>query len=328
MDRFAENTPPASAHDFRRRKRYGSLYTIGLLYIAGMLAMCYGLFTSHNPNIAVITAILFGLLGVYSLFVLLRNLDLVTEAEFQNALLSSALTSPASFTLLVREDGSFAFSDHGFKEMFPGISRRNNRGLDEMAEAAAMATSETERLHDALRNGKREYFLFTLTDKDGSEHPIRLSVQPLARPQGFFLIQGREYVPNRAGAQQSVAPATTVSNINIYVDHMLNALPFGVYIASPSGRLRVMSRTLEILLGYERNEAIDLELSIRDLFYRAGQNAPDEGFGTKDIEGDWMLARKNGALAHVFLEQFVIRDETGAATAVMGLIEPEEGYKS
>ncbi len=143
-------------------------------------------------------------------------------------------------------------------------------------------------------------------------------MEPLARPSGFFLVQGRHYIPRTHSNEWM---GTDKDSAAPYIRYLLEFLPLGVYIASPSGRLRIVSRALENLLGYGEGEAIGTELGIPDLFYHADNTQED--IGLQEIEDTLLMRRKNGSLVKAELAQKLVKDEHNNLLCVMGLVETE-----
>jgi len=312
----------ADSGDFVRRKRHGNIVTIGLLYVFALVILILG--HSHKSwfggDTGFLTAVvvLFGVLSAYALYAIQRHIDMITEVEFQNALFSSAITKRHHFTLITRHDGSFAFVDEGFKKTFPEVARRSNRGLNELVDAIGLAKSDAEQLYQAMSNGKAEYFLFSLVNEKGATIPMHLSVVPLDRPKGFFLIHSREYITRRgevhAQGKEGEIP-------EIYVRYMLDGLPFGVYVASSGGRLRITSRVLEAMLGYQVGEMAKKGMEVSELLYQV-DGKDHSRFASHDFHDEVMFAHKNGSLVRANLLQKVLFDDHDNIIATIGVAEP------
>ncbi len=314
--------------DFVKRSRHGSVKAIGAVYacLLGVMFLCALLresFPSEMAFLSVILAITSGIV-IHAIYLLQRNLDLITEVEFQNALFSSSISKHADFCIIVRSDGHFAYTDVGFTRVFPGFTIRE-RALFALMEASGVARSDADRLYDAIRCSRRDWFMFTLTDTSGNVRQMILNLYPLPRPSGYFLIQGREVVERR-GKERPVSSAKNIASPTFrYMHYLFNEMPMGAYVLSPSGHVRVVNKVMEKLLGFEEGEIMDKELALDDLLYRAdGEEQPD--FTFKEYIGPVKLARRNGSLVKGRLEQHVVKDEEGGVLAIIGMVrEKPEG---
>lgn len=319
---------PAYSADFVKRSRHGSVKKVGIAYfiLLGLIFLCILLrenFPSETFLLATVLALVSAIV-LHAIYSLQRNLDLITEIEFQNTLFSSSIAKHADFCIIVRNDGNFAYADRGFTKMFPGFVVRD-RGLEQLMEVAGVARSDADRLYDAIKCRRRDWFMFTVTDTGGETRQMILNLYPLPRPDGYFLIQGREVVERR-GKERKDTPVKTIAGPTFrYMLYLFNEMPMGTYVLSPSGHVRVANRVLERWLSYNEGEIMDKELTCDDLLYRAdGTDQPD--FSLKEYIGPVTFARKNGSLFKARLEQHVVKDEEGGTLAVIGMVreKPED----
>ncbi len=321
----SEYTDMLNSTDFVRRIRHGNIRGIGIVYliILGLIVACMvsrNFFPSETLFLVTVLA-LAAMVALHAIYSLQRNIDLITEVEFQNALFSSSLAKHSEFCLIVRKDGHFAYADKGFAAAFPGFTIRD-RSLQSLLETAGAARSDAERLYEAMAEKRRDWFMFTLTDTEGKTRQMILNLYPLNRPEGFFLIQGREVVERRAGATSGAEPENT-KNIGDstyrYMLYLFNEMPMGAYVLSPSGHIRVANRVLEQWLGYETEEISRNELTFEDLLYEV-DHAEAKQIDMQEYNGTVTLARKNGSLFKARLDQHVVKDAQDNIIAVIGML--------
>ena len=150
-----------------------------------------------------------------------------------------------------------------------------------------------------------------------------LNLYPLPRPNGYFLIQGREVVERRGKGRPDVSTKNIAGPTFRYMLYLFNEMPMGAFVLSPSGHVRVANRVLERWLTYNEGEIMDRELSFDDLLYRAdGEEQPD--FAFKEYIGPVKFARNNGSLFKARLEQHVVKDEEGGVLAVIGMVRERQ----
>lgn len=331
MENSHDSTPaPEYSADFIRRSRHGRVKLIAGVYILLMLVAAGGVFRhthfSSTPFLLAVTLTPIFLIIFHALYTIQRNIDVLTETEFQNALFSSSIARHCDFCLIVRYDGHFAYADRGFARVFPGFTIRD-RSLQNLLEASGVARSDAERLYDAIKCRRRDWFMFTLTDTTGKTRQMILNLYPLPRPDGYFLIQGREMLERRGGAARDEKPAKTIAGPTFrYMLYLFNEMPMGAYALSPGGDVRVANRVLERWLGYADGEIMDKELTFEDLQYKTdNEETPD--LLMKEYIGPISLARKNGSLFKAKLEQHLVQDENGSTLAVIGVLREKNEDK-
>ena len=317
---------PAYSAEFIKRSRHGSVKVIGAAYFVVLLLifLCVMLREHFPSEISLLAAILslVSAIAIHAVYALQRNLDLITEIEFQNALFSSSISKHSDFCIILGSDGHFAYTDRGFAKMFPGFTIRQ-RALSSLMEASGVARSDADRLYDAIKCNRRDWFMFTLTDTEGNTRQMILNLYPLPRPNGYFLIQGREVVERRGKGRPDVSTKNIAGPTFRYMLYLFNEMPMGAFVLSPSGHVRVANRVLERWLTYNEGEIMDRELSFDDLLYRAdGEEQPD--FAFKEYIGPVKFARNNGSLFKARLEQHVVKDEEGGVLAVIGMVRERQ----
>lgn len=330
MDNADISPPPAPEYsaDFVRRSRHGGILPVLACYpplVLAVAAVIYlrGSFGSEALLYAAALAPV-AIIAVHAFYTIQRNIDVITETEFQNALFSSSVARHADFCLIVRHDGHFAYADRGFSRVFPGFAILD-RSLQNLLEAAGVARSDAERLYDAVKCRRRDWFMFVLTDAEGKTRQMILNLYPLPRPDGYFLIQGREMLERRGGAAQEEKTAKSIAGPTFrYMRYLFDEMPMGAYALSPGGQARVANRVLERWLGYGDGEIMDKELTFEDLLYKA-DGAESVDFLMKDYTGPVSLVRKNGSLFKAALEQHLVRDESGSTLAVIGILRENGG---
>ncbi len=319
MSRYDESQAPETVRpDFSKRKRHGNIKVMGALYLLTLaLVIASIMYRDSFGSETIFFLVLVGLVTaqtLHALYSLQRNLDLVTEVEFQNALFSSGIRKNCDFSLILKGNGNFAFTDDGFKGFFPAFSLRNN-GIEAFIDVIGLANSEAERLAIAMREHKHERFLFPMKDENGGQHQMILNIYPLMRPKDYFLIQGRKFVERGVGGVPKITPDNQK-----YIDYLLHNMPQGTYVASPSGHIRFMNHVLENWLGYNEGEAIDKALTIDDLIYTS-DNVEKTDISLEDYSGELKLARKNGSLLHTTVDQHTVKDADNNVMAVFGMIK-------
>lgn len=325
MARYYESdTQIPLGQDFVRRKRHGrisvmlSLFVLSV-WLATWIATNPHLIDSHIGQFFVVMLVL-SVPTAYILYVMQRNLDLVLGIEFQNALFSSVMREQADFTVIVNHEGMVEYADDGFESHFPSVPRDNV--MEAMISIGALSHADTEKLYAALLHSHREYFTFPVPNALGNLQRMRVHITPLARPKGYFLWQGRNYVEERE--QKTTDGAVKPSHIA----QLQDVLPVGVYTIGPNGYIRSNNYTLEYWLGYEKDELVRRQFGIKDLHYRPDGQPADTNYSMYEhtFIGETLLRHKNGSLIKAHLRHYVAYNDAGQMVSGFGVVENHTLY--
>ncbi|MFZ4541362.1 MAG: hypothetical protein ACOYNL_06070 [Rickettsiales bacterium] len=142
------------------------------------------------------TIILLLLLGGYATYQKQTNLDLVMSTEFQNMLFSQALNVGSAFTMIIRRDGTIVHASESVSGILPNYDYGQAQTIDGLI-GTTIAQPGRDRILAAVMTSGRERVVFPITALDGTKKNYILSVEPLARPAGYTLARGREYLGQR-----------------------------------------------------------------------------------------------------------------------------------
>lgn len=315
-------SPLLEPSDFARRKRHGTLHRIGFCYFASMAMFVYLVGAMEDPSVAhyVLLFIAFGLLTAYSLYSLQKNLDLITDIEFQNAIFSSALGEQSLFTLVVNDKGGLLYADENLYAWFPNTKRESDLMLNSFFDAASIAQNDRDKFLRAITQSRSESMVIGLQDQRGYSRLIRLTLRPVPRPHGVFILQGREFIVSRSIGNAQEMPAAALESPVNFITTLLEHSTQALFAVSPSGYLRVATPAMEKLLGYGAGEMLQKKLLYIDLFYKPDNQAhplQEE----RSLDTTVMLAHKNGSIVKARLVQQPLSDEDENRLATIGLVE-------
>ncbi len=310
-----------NAVDFTRRGRHGTIRTIGLCYLAALIALVCVTGVIDQPSAFHYTAlcIIFGILSAYAVYALQKNLDLITDIEFQNAIFSSAIAQQGMFTVVIRPNGSVAYADERFRQWFPAIKSESDNILNRIFEAMDLALSDKERILQSIQQQRSEHILITLVDDKGYSHLVRLSCRPLQRPHGLMLLQGREFITAR-NERDAAKDAGTAESHTKFISSVVEDVTVGLFACSPTGYIRIVNHTLETMLGYTPGEIIAKQMEYASLFYEVDKTARAHQ-ELKDLSMPVLLAHKNGSIVKAMLSQKTLRDREDNVLATVALVE-------
>lgn len=315
-------SPLVEPSDFMRRKRHGTLHRIGFGYFASLAFFVYLVGVMEDPAVGhyLLLFLAFGGLTAYSLFSLQKNLDLITDIEFQNAIFSSALGEQALFTLVVNDKGGLLYADENLHAWFPNTKRESDLMLDSFFEAASITQSDRDKFLRAIAQTRNESLVIGLHDQRGYSRLIRLTLRAVPRPHKVFILQGREFIVSRSIGNAQEMPAAALETPVNFITTLLEHSTQPLFAISPSGYLRVATPAMEKLLGYNPGEMLQKKLLYTDLFYKPdNQSHPLQEERSLDMTA--MLLHKNGSIVKARLVQQPMSDEDDNRLATIGLVE-------
>lgn len=262
MPRYYEvNVDPKfkAENDFVHRKRHGSLWRTGILYVIGMIFIIFSsLYREHiggDISFLLFTTIVIGMLTFHSIITVQKHLDLVLSIEFQNALFSSAFKEGKIFSMIVSQDDQLFYADPEFYRLYPHLVKQNTQILDAIAQTSDTPQENLEALNLSLINKTRET-LDIYVNIDDKYTKARLTIIPLARPDGYFFVSARIYHENRKAhhheAEKYAQP--NVHNERADAETILDALTqhmsVPAYILSDDGLLQYVTHPFAQMLEY------------------------------------------------------------------------------
>jgi PAS domain S-box-containing protein len=321
--RFAEmDNFRSEQYDFVPRERRGQIWQVIfaftatiILIIASAYAPVFKRMELYTPmiTVAVIVAL--------CLFVIYRkqnSLDLVMSTEYQNMLFSQAFSIGASFSMILRRDGSIVHADEGVEKVFPRFRLGQSQLLDAVLEHGMVRQNDRERILGAIHSSSSDRLVFPVTDYDGLKRDYILTVEPLPRPSGFLLVRAREYLGQRSGLQMlpDMLSATSIDKL----DHLLATTGVAHYTTDAYGRLEYINPAMERLAGYESGEIVESKLSLHHLLFSMGGHALTEESHLQDFTGEIVLVHKRGAHLAGMVQQSIVRDAAGKLIGATGTI--------
>lgn len=283
---------------------------------AGMLGGAVGL------GLAIFAVI--GPLTWFTVYFSQQNRDMLLAAEFQNALFSAAARLKTKFVMIVKQDGTIFYFDRGFQRVFPETASRGTLMIDKIFSSKQITPVEAEKLHRALDEGRADTVFIHLPNEAGEEQKIIITIDPLPRPAGFFIIRGRDYVVKRYERNTTTSlPLTGNPHLSATLTHMLHTVPYGLYATDADGNLLFANYRLESWLGYNQNEMTSRKLNLLSVV--TPQNtATVDSLLLRDCEGEVQFKSKDGRPVQLHLQQEITRDDKGAVIGSVSILLPEK----
>jgi hypothetical protein len=182
----------AGSTDFTPRKRSGVGVFFHLFMLASMIILGTALLIYYESPKGCALAIAIGL----ALGIIAQNLEKLKKQknalEFMNALFSSALGRGYKFCFIVKNTGDIVFYNRPFQDFFPAYITQDTRTLESLFTLYGIAQVDRETIHGYMVANTDGSVTISPRTAEGPEiPPVALSIEPIGRPTGFFLVRGK-----------------------------------------------------------------------------------------------------------------------------------------
>lgn len=316
--RFSESNAPTSGaegHDFMDRHHSPPsklLYVVFLAAFAGIFAAAQYIPQMGGPVIfGFVLFVILAILALATTSYTQRHRDIVLATEFQNALFTAAANMRTKFSLIVNRNGTISYYSPNYPKVFRDARRKGLISFDSLLDSDGIAADDNNRIRSAMAEGRHDYVLCTLTNIDGEAERLRLSIAPIPRPKGFFLVSVSELERRHDRRQDASAPETVLLTDSF--DH----LPCGVLTSDINGTVKHINRTLEKWLGYGHGEVTAGR-------FKREQIIASLSMGNDVFQGVVRLQKKSGEMLEMYLSQTPVIDVGGNVAGVCSILELPE----
>ena len=317
------STRSGSTADFVIRKQQLSPWLVFTAFLVALLVcLVIAVHTLDKTPLIAFLFISFAALGGYAIIALQRSRDLILTTEFQNALFSSALDYNRTFGLIIRHDGNIVYMDRSFQRIFSDFIKEGHLSLANFLTHGKVETLAEEKIFSAVERNIGEQVVCTLYGSDGRAYKLVISIEPIHRPAGFFMLHAREYVTqrqDRAQVQNAPADANLLSKSSLtLLSAILDKMNIGVYVADTGGNVIYANSTLENWLMFKEGDIAQGSFSMADLIQH--DEAKTGVVTPNDFDGECAFKKKIGGLLRARINQKVIRSEDNAVLGCMAIV--------
>lgn len=296
--------------DFVPRERMKPVRTLAWVYLLSMVSIFVVVFKREVLGgdffaLFLIMVILISLAG-YTILVKVRNLDLVMATEFQNLLFASAAALGSRFCMFVKSDGTIVYANQGTRDMLPRVAYDESQALDRLFDAGGVAKKDVDKIYQAMIRGSRERVVFPIREKEGQFVDFIVTVEPLKRPAGYFVLRGRNYQVSREGSVKmpDILSHTTIEKIQQLINHS----PVGMVVTDEFGKIELVNHALEKTLGYDTGEIVNKGTYLKHLLQQENQALEED---IREFNGEVLLLTRNGMMMKALMEQHIARENDG-----------------
>lgn len=262
--RFTDsNTSKIGVMDFTPRSR--SRHTIYLVaaYVCTVLAVIVLAAQNNSGEGAAVGAtfisILIIALALVSLYIRQRNNDLLLATEFQNMIYASAAEVGTLFCIIAKRDGSSVHASKSLAKLFNYFPYPTIQALDGFYIESHLPRFDQAKLNEALQQDAAKSFLVKISTASGVMDTV-ISVEPLARPAGYYVIRGRLFSDKRGDPEK-------LANIpSQQFQQLLDSSPVGHFLCDANGTLRYANPAFAALCGASPEGMVHERQSITRLF--------------------------------------------------------------
>lgn len=128
--------------------------------------------------------------GLVAIFIIYKVRQNVLETEFQSLVFSSGMRVNNDFCLIVHKEKAGFYCDYNFTELFSDYGELHHDPFHQLIASEGFRPSDEDLMLNAMENVESAQFTFTLKRKNSGTKKMTLTIDPLDRPKGFFIIQG------------------------------------------------------------------------------------------------------------------------------------------
>lgn len=321
--RSADIPADAASHsDFRIRERRPSLPAILVTFLLtfGLISFL-GASIEEIGGVYIFAPIVFALLALIGWFVIhvtQINRDLVLVTEFQNALFSAVANINNLFLLIVKNNGTITYHSSEYKKLFANSRKFGLTSLDSLLTSDGISKDDAEKIRSAMEDNRSEVINGTLQDVEGNKHEVRLSLRPIARPNGYFLLSCSPLRRRLAdsGEHHPISRITTTP-----IADAAAAAPMSICAFSNNGTPIFIHPEIEKWLGYDSGEILREKINISNLISSDRQTTP---YNSGNFTGEVMFKKRSGAPARAFVAQRIFNNSESNAAGFCSIIAPSD----
>ncbi len=238
--------------------------------------------------------------------------DTLFSGEFENALFAGAAGTGVKFVFIVKRTRQVIYCNPGFREFFGLDMRAGARGADSMLEEMGLDRQARERALVPLITHEKVEDTVSVKTFDGKRQVVKLVVEPIARPRGYFVVRGM--LPH---SDALAAPNIPANDITRSLEHLFAEAPCGVYKTSADGLLLFVNPPLERMLGYAPGEMLLHSGKFKDMLF--GEGFRETNFHQR-WEGGIAFKSRSGNPVRVQLRQLILPNEQGKDYLHLGFV--------
>jgi two-component system cell cycle sensor histidine kinase/response regulator CckA len=291
------------SEDFAIR-RYARLNTAIPILFATVYIMLVAMAKIWMPSIPVLFHLIAGggllMTGSIVMWYLRKYQKMLSTVELQNLLFATATRQATDFGAIIRYDGTLIYVTPEYQELLARYKAQGLEGFEALNAAGLIGKKDVRKLQKALADRSEEHMDIQLT-VDGKysalamlsleplsvtsehdyPHDVRLAIEPMARPSGYFFLRACRYHEGHEGGS------------------IFDQFKIGHFILSDDGAITETNDLFASLLGYSLKTWPKKKPVLAD--FVNGEFSLDQYLEDGQWHGLTYLQNKKGNLARVYM---------------------------
>ena len=314
--RFTDNVlENIEGTDFVVRRRVPRAAQIIIAFCIGFILIFLSYSSTEEwklrPLFTTTLTLVISTLGIGACFAILSARKLSMSAEFQNAMFASAARIGSRFCLVAHKNGTIAYIDQGFQTFFPHFSAGDSRTINSLLVYANIPEGLAHKIVSIMQKNTSDSVILEIKDEDGKGMELFVTIDPITRPKGYFIIRGRNFIKKREEDEEAIRERKMMYNNYNILFNALHGFPGALAVAGKRNEIILVSHEMEHILGYRTGEMVKSAMVLEDIF--ATYPGRDS---MADYEGNAVLTRSNNTEYAVKLKQKVLLGEAGRKIGV------------
>jgi len=168
------------------------LYDLKTSEVAETASKVFSIFPSAGNTIAILGVVVLCAMavGIAAVYFIYRIRETVMETEFQNMVFANCMRINSDFCLIINNEKKALYSDYNFIQAFASFGEDNTDSFDRLLASQGFSPEDEKSFKGAIQAGEPAVIPFVLKSDDSTKS-MEVTIDPITRPEGFFLIKGQ-----------------------------------------------------------------------------------------------------------------------------------------
>ena len=294
--RYIDRASHAYMNDeFIRRKVTPDFLTIVALSLTGFGIIVLGVLQMEtiggSPTLIAMVASVFLIMIALIIVHMDRISDLIFSNEFENALFAGAAGTGVEFLLIIRHNREVVYYNPSFHNFFSHTSSNTRYGIDELLETIGVTDDVRDKILLSLMSRKGFNTFVTIITADNTPTMLRLVLNPIRRPKGYFVLKGLRVNEDRIleDRPKETEPITKTlpDSLKVGWARYLEHSPIAVFLLDKKGKITESNAAFRNLI--QSSDSNHKNATIFDIIDDGHKEALTYFIQHKDTEDDKLI---------------------------------------
>ena len=306
--------------DFVIRKRVPRVSQVIAAFIISFILITLAYMLSEEwsvrPLFTITLVMVISILCLGAYFIVTNSRKVVISAEFQNAMFASATQIGSRFCLVVHKNGTIAYIDPGFQKIFPNFSNGDSRLLTSLLVYAEVPDMLSRKIITIMQKNISDNVVLPTKDELGNDIELFVTIDPIPRPAGYYIIRGRHYIRKREEDEETLRTKQLIFTHYPILTKAFYSLSGAILVANGKGEIIFANDGMEQLIGYTTEQMLKSLMLVEDIL----ENYPAQN-PLVSYEGKATLMRSNNTEHVVVIRQKTALSNGNLSGVIVQLIE-------